>query len=155
MPAPESPEVRRRAVELARRRDMPVAEIARDLGISESCPRRWMDRGYLMFLMANGYQPSEVEQLVLGAPSPYLLLNRIMTSPRRPVSGKMAENGLRGRGAGRIRSIPAGSLPHIRPLARLWRMVSSGGWIPVRYGAATSRPVRDATSHQGQTLPPV
>jgi hypothetical protein len=72
-----------------------------------------------MFLMANGYQPSEVEQLVLGAPSPYLLPNRIMTSPRRPVSGKMPENGLRGRGAGRIRSIPAGSVPHIRPLARL------------------------------------
>jgi transposase-like protein len=44
MPAPESPEVRRRAVELARRRDEPVAEIARDLGISESCPRRWMVR---------------------------------------------------------------------------------------------------------------
>jgi transposase-like protein len=31
-------------VELARRRDKPVAEMARDLGLSESCLRRWMDR---------------------------------------------------------------------------------------------------------------
>jgi transposase-like protein len=30
-------------VELARERAKPVAEIARDLGISESCLRRWMD----------------------------------------------------------------------------------------------------------------
>jgi transposase-like protein len=44
MPAPKPPEFRRRAVELARRRDKPVAGIARDLGISESCLRRWMDR---------------------------------------------------------------------------------------------------------------
>ena len=44
MPAPRPPEFRRRAVELARRRDKPVAEIARDLGVSESCLRRWMDR---------------------------------------------------------------------------------------------------------------
>jgi transposase len=44
MPAPKPPEFRRRAVELARRRDKPVAEIARDLGISASCLRRWMYR---------------------------------------------------------------------------------------------------------------
>ena len=31
-------------MELARRRDKPVAEMARDLGLSESCLRRWMDR---------------------------------------------------------------------------------------------------------------
>ena len=42
MPAPKPPEFRRRAVELARLRDKPVAQIARDLGISESCLRRWM-----------------------------------------------------------------------------------------------------------------
>jgi transposase len=44
MPAPRPPEFRRRAVELARRRDKPVTESARDLGISASCLRRWMDR---------------------------------------------------------------------------------------------------------------
>lgn len=42
MPAPKPPEFRRRAVELARLREKPIAEIARDLGISESCLRRWM-----------------------------------------------------------------------------------------------------------------
>jgi transposase-like protein len=42
MPAPKPPEFRRRAVELARLRDKPIAQIARDLGISESCLRRWM-----------------------------------------------------------------------------------------------------------------
>jgi transposase len=43
MPAARPPEFRRRAVELARRREQPVAQIAKDLGISESCLRRWMD----------------------------------------------------------------------------------------------------------------
>ena len=42
MPAPHPPEFRRRAVELAREKTAPVAQIARDLGISESCLRNWM-----------------------------------------------------------------------------------------------------------------
>jgi transposase len=42
MPRPHPPEFRRRAVELASERAKPVADIARDLGISESCLRRWM-----------------------------------------------------------------------------------------------------------------
>src|SRR5215210_2245543 len=43
MPRPHPPEFRRRAVELARERAKPIAEIAKGLGISESCLRRWMD----------------------------------------------------------------------------------------------------------------
>ena len=43
MPAAHPPEFRQRAVELARLREKPIVEIARDLGISESCLRRWMD----------------------------------------------------------------------------------------------------------------
>ena len=43
MPRPHPPEFRRRAVELARERAKPIAQIAADLGISESCLRRWMD----------------------------------------------------------------------------------------------------------------
>jgi transposase len=35
------PEFRRRAVELFRDRDKPVAQLASELGISESCLRRW------------------------------------------------------------------------------------------------------------------
>lgn len=42
MPAAKPPEFRRRAVELARAKDKPVAAIAADLGIAESCLRRWM-----------------------------------------------------------------------------------------------------------------
>jgi len=50
MPRPHPPELRRRAVELANQRDdhgerrAPVATVAKDLGISESCLRRWMDQ---------------------------------------------------------------------------------------------------------------
>ena len=42
MPAPHPPEFRQRAVELAREGTFPVAKIAKDLGISESCLRNWM-----------------------------------------------------------------------------------------------------------------
>ena len=42
MPRPHPPEFRRRAVELARERSKPISEIARDLGISDSCLRGWM-----------------------------------------------------------------------------------------------------------------
>lgn len=42
MPAAHPPEFRRRAVDLARLGEKPVAAIAKDLGISESCLRRWM-----------------------------------------------------------------------------------------------------------------
>lgn len=42
MPAPHPREFRQRAVELAREGVKPVARIAKDLGISESCLRNWM-----------------------------------------------------------------------------------------------------------------
>jgi len=41
MPAPKSPEFRRRALDLVAQGE-PVARVAKDLGISESCLRRWM-----------------------------------------------------------------------------------------------------------------
>lgn len=44
MPAPHPPEFRRRAVALARERSKPIAELAKDLGISESCLRRWAEQ---------------------------------------------------------------------------------------------------------------
>jgi len=43
VPRPHPPEFRHRAVELARERAKPIAQIAADLGISESCLRRWME----------------------------------------------------------------------------------------------------------------
>jgi len=42
MPAARSPEFRRRAVELARLREKPIARIAKDLGVAESGLRRWL-----------------------------------------------------------------------------------------------------------------
>jgi transposase-like protein len=42
MPRPHPPEFRQRAVDLARLREKPVAQIAQDLGISDSCLRSWV-----------------------------------------------------------------------------------------------------------------
>jgi len=42
MPPPHPPEFRQRAVELARQGGAPIAKIAKDLGISESCLRNWL-----------------------------------------------------------------------------------------------------------------
>lgn len=42
MPAPHPPEFRQRAVEVARLREKPIIEIAKNLGISESCLRNWV-----------------------------------------------------------------------------------------------------------------
>ncbi|MGH3692999.1 MAG: transposase [Pseudonocardiaceae bacterium] len=42
VPPPHPAEFRRRAVELARTRSKPIAELAKDLGISESCLRNWL-----------------------------------------------------------------------------------------------------------------
>jgi transposase len=44
MPRPHPPEFRQRAVELARLREKPIAKIAEDRGISDSCLRSWMAR---------------------------------------------------------------------------------------------------------------
>ena len=42
MPAAHPPEFRRRAVELARRGEQPIAVLAKQLQISESCLRYWL-----------------------------------------------------------------------------------------------------------------
>lgn len=42
MPRAHPPEFRRRAVDLARLKEKPVAQIAVDLGISDSCLRGWL-----------------------------------------------------------------------------------------------------------------
>ena len=43
MPAPKPPEFRRRALDLVAQGE-PVTQVARNLGISESCLRRWMEQ---------------------------------------------------------------------------------------------------------------
>jgi transposase-like protein len=42
MPAPHPPEFRQRAVELAQTGTKPIAVVAKELRISESCLRNWM-----------------------------------------------------------------------------------------------------------------
>ena len=42
MPRPHPPELRQRAIELAREHAKPIAQIAADIGISESCLRNWV-----------------------------------------------------------------------------------------------------------------
>jgi transposase-like protein len=42
MPRPHPPEFRARAITLARERAKPIAQIAADIGISESCLRNWL-----------------------------------------------------------------------------------------------------------------
>jgi transposase-like protein len=44
VPPPRPVEFRQRAVDLARKGDKPVAQLAKDLGISESCLRNWMSQ---------------------------------------------------------------------------------------------------------------
>ena len=64
MPAAKPPEFRRRAVELARRKEAPVAKIAADLGISESCLRRWMSQADVDEGVKKGLSRDERKELV-------------------------------------------------------------------------------------------
>ena len=64
MPAPKDPEFRRRAVELARRREKPIVQIARDLGIAESGLRRWMAQADVDEGHRDGLSTGERKELV-------------------------------------------------------------------------------------------
>ena len=63
MPAPKDPEFRRRAVELARRREKPIAQIARYLGIAESGLRRWMAQADVDGGQVEGLSTAERKEL--------------------------------------------------------------------------------------------
>lgn len=64
MPAPKNPEFRRRAVELARLREKPIAQIAKDLGIAESGLRRWMAQADVDEGKRDGVSSDERKELV-------------------------------------------------------------------------------------------
>ncbi len=64
MPAAKPPEFRRKAVELARSGESPVAKIAGDLGVAESCLRRWMRLDDLETGRAEGATRDERAELV-------------------------------------------------------------------------------------------
>jgi transposase len=64
MPAAKPPEFRRRAVELVRRGDQPLPQIARDLGISESCLRGWVRTDDVDSGRRDGISSDERKELV-------------------------------------------------------------------------------------------
>lgn len=64
MPAPHPPEFRRRAVELARERAKPIAQIAKDLGISEGCLRNWLHQADVESGDREGLTSAERKELV-------------------------------------------------------------------------------------------
>ena len=64
MPRPHPPEFRQRAIELARLGDKPVAQIAMDLGISDSCLRNWLRQADIDEGRRDGLTTMEREELV-------------------------------------------------------------------------------------------
>ncbi len=64
MPRPHPPEFRRRAVELARARTKPIAQLASDLGISESCLRNWLTKADIEDGRRDGTTTAERAELV-------------------------------------------------------------------------------------------
>jgi transposase len=64
MPAAKPAEFKKRAVELARQGDKPVAQIARDLGVSESGLRRWMAQAEVDEGRREGLTTAEKQELV-------------------------------------------------------------------------------------------
>lgn len=63
MPAPKPPEFRRRALDLVAEGE-PVAQVARNLGISESCLRRWMSIDEVDSGRVEGVTSAEKRELV-------------------------------------------------------------------------------------------
>ena len=64
MPAPHPPEFRRRAIDLARQPGARVAQVAKDLGISESGLRRWMSQDDVDAGRKEGLSSEERAELV-------------------------------------------------------------------------------------------
>ena len=64
MPPPHPPEFRRRAIELARERAKPIAQIAADIGISESCLRNWLAQADIDEGHKQGLTTAERDELV-------------------------------------------------------------------------------------------
>jgi transposase len=64
VPAPHPPEFRRRAVQLAHERAKPLAEIAKDLRISESCLRNWLAQAVDEHGSATALTSKEKKELV-------------------------------------------------------------------------------------------
>jgi transposase-like protein len=64
MPRPHPPEFRRRAVDLARLGEKPIAEIVADLGISDSCLRKWLKQADIDEGQRDGSSSADKAELV-------------------------------------------------------------------------------------------
>ena len=64
MSRPHPPEFRKRAVELARLKEKPIAQIAVDLGISDSCLRNWLHQADIDEGVKEGLSTDERAELV-------------------------------------------------------------------------------------------
>jgi transposase-like protein len=95
MPAAKRPEFRHRAVDLARSGDPPVAKIASDLGISESCLMRWMAVDDVASRRREGLTSTERKELVALRRQTRVqameieILKRASASPGRACSQRM------------------------------------------------------------------
>jgi transposase-like protein len=65
MPAPHPTEFRQRAVDLARTGDKPIAQLARELRISESCLRNWITQANTD-VSPNSARPTSAEKKELA-----------------------------------------------------------------------------------------
>ena len=79
MPRPHPPQFRRRAVELARLRETPIAKVAEELGIAESCLLDWLAQADINDDRREG--PTSDERAELFRPSP------VSRTTIRPVAG--------------------------------------------------------------------
>jgi transposase len=64
VPRPHPPEFRQRAVELARLGEKPIGQIAKDLGISDSCLRGWIKQADIDGGRREGLSSQERDELV-------------------------------------------------------------------------------------------
>ena len=64
MPRPHPPEFRRHAIELAREGAKPIAQVAADIGISESCQRNWLAQADIDEGQREGLTTQERAELV-------------------------------------------------------------------------------------------
>ena len=63
MPVPHPPEFRRRAVELAREGSRPIAQLAKELGISDSGLRKWVSQAEIDEGNKQGLTTADREEL--------------------------------------------------------------------------------------------
>ena len=67
MPAAHPKEFRDDVVAVARRGEAPIAQLARDFGISESCLRNWLHQADVEDAVADGKDRCDGEHLAEGA----------------------------------------------------------------------------------------